>query len=200
MFVGQLTGFIDSRAVVIRRVYTGFREPAPTGATIGHVIADNGRSLSDHRHIEDVLEIRPGQRIAPRVTRTSPGIKRSTLELRKIERFVGRKAGVCPFISTRNRIPVRRVRRVESLGVTVETWNIGCTQAGQKGGIMIAGERDGETVWPHLIFQVLHVLLTDRGAIVAFVLDLAGDHTPGSVGQLVAADDRINLAYPFVGR
>src|SRR4029077_389455 len=159
-----------------------------------------GRSLSEHRLVEDVLEIGPGQRRAPRVTRSSPGIKRSSLELRKIERFVGRKTGVGLFISARNRIPVRRVRRVESLGVTVETWNIGCTQAGQKGGISIAGERDGETVCPHLIFQVLHVLLTDRRAIVEFVLDLAGDHTPGSVGQLVAADDPIHLAYPFLRR
>src|SRR5258708_19874119 len=118
MFVGQLTGFIDSRAVVIRRVYTGFREPAPTGATIGHVIADHGRSLSDHRLIEDVLEIKPGQRIAPRVTRTSPGIKRSTLELPKIERFVGRQARVRPFLSPSHTLPVRPRRPLPSLRPT----------------------------------------------------------------------------------
>src|SRR5260370_40962843 len=99
MFAGQLTGVIDCRAVVIRRVHTGFREPPPTGPAIGHVVADHRRSLSDHRLIEDVLEIRPGQRVAPRVTRTSPGIKRSTLELRKIERLVGWKAGMNPLIS-----------------------------------------------------------------------------------------------------
>ncbi len=49
----------------------------------------------------------------------------------------------------------------------------------------------------HLVFKILHVLLPNRGAVVKFVLDLAGNNRSGSIGELMPSYDRINLAQPF---
>src|SRR5207247_6809345 len=88
---------------------------------------------------------------------------------------------------------------VEALRVQVGTVHVQRAGTGVERVVVVADQRHGDAVGARLLLQVRHVLPAGGRPVVELVLHLVQQHRTGTVGQLVAGEDRVDVRQPLVG-